>query len=99
MNVEFHPGAQSDLLNAFEWYERQDPGLGEAFAAEVDRVIATLIQFPEASQKITRRARQCPTRRFPYGVVYQALPGRIRVLAISHLRRDQKYWSKREKEA
>ena len=34
--VVFRPEAQTDLLEARDWYERQQSGLGEAFADAVD---------------------------------------------------------------
>jgi len=37
MNLEFHPEAELELIEAADFYEREVPGLGERFEAEVRR--------------------------------------------------------------
>jgi hypothetical protein len=42
------PQAETELLDARDWYEDQRPGLGRAFAAEVDRTLGGIVEKPLA---------------------------------------------------
>lgn len=46
MTVELHEKAEQELTTAFEWYERQRPGLGDAFLTEFRRAVDRMLQFP-----------------------------------------------------
>jgi hypothetical protein len=39
----FGPEAESEILDARSCYDDQQPGLGQAFVAEVDRVLAGIV--------------------------------------------------------
>lgn len=41
MSLLFRPAAAADLDEAFLWYERQRPGLGQEFLAAVDLMLQT----------------------------------------------------------
>jgi hypothetical protein len=40
------PEAEDDLLDAADWYDAQQPGLGDAFLRSVDASIARIGRFP-----------------------------------------------------
>ena len=44
--VVFRPEAKSDLLETRDWYERQQVGLGEAFANSVDETVERIEAMP-----------------------------------------------------
>ena len=44
----FHPDASAELEDAAVFYESRMPGLGKSFAAEVDRTIGLIRDFPDA---------------------------------------------------
>lgn len=46
MRLEFHPEAELELIEAAAYYEREVPGLGGRFAAEVQRVTDLLLDYP-----------------------------------------------------
>ena len=46
------PQAEAELLDARDWYEEQRPGLGEAFATEVDLTLAQVVQAPRVFPKV-----------------------------------------------
>ncbi len=48
----FRPQAESELLDARGWYEEQRPGLGQTFAAAVDRTLAGIVQNPLAYPRV-----------------------------------------------
>ncbi|MGD9892864.1 MAG: type II toxin-antitoxin system RelE/ParE family toxin [Dehalococcoidia bacterium] len=91
--VEFHPDAEVELERAAIFYEAQVAGLGTDFVLEVERAVKRAIAHPLAGTPLGGQRRRFYLRRFPYAVVYRALPGgRIRVLAVADLRRRPGYW-------
>ena len=89
------PAARLDMIDAQDWYEREAPGLGERFRAEVDfqvrRIAENPLHFPEMLADV-RRAR---LRRFPYGLFFRALPEAVFVIACFHSSRDPLIWQSR----
>jgi hypothetical protein len=65
MNVEFLAPARVEFAEAVSSYETQRPGLGYEFAAEVQRTIERILQYPEAWSLLSRRTRRCPTKPVP----------------------------------
>ena len=95
MTFSFHPGAQREVDDAIRYYERCRPGLGYEFADEVYAAIHRVMRYPEAWGELSPNTRRCLVTRFPYGVVYQAKPGTIRIIAVAHLSRRPGYWRER----
>jgi hypothetical protein len=97
MKYSFHPTARVEFLEAIEYYERYQAGLGVEFAKEVFATIQRIIHFPKAWMKLSENTRRCLTYRFPYGVIYQVTGGEIFIIAIMQLNREPDYWKKRKK--
>jgi len=95
MSFSFHPEAERELDDAVAYYEGCQPGLGIEFAEEVYATILRIMRYPDAWAELSRRTRRCLTNRFPYGVIYQAESGSIRVIAIANLNRRPGYWRER----
>src|SRR5437016_4760994 len=93
--VGFRPEAQDDVLLAREWYERQSPGLGDAFAAMVEQLLGRIVAMPESYAATFRGVRPAKLRRFPYVLYYRVLADRIEVLAVLHGSRDPRIWQSR----
>ena len=74
MPFEFLPPAQAELAEAVAHYNSQRSGLGDEFAAEAYQTVCLVERHPLAWIKISRRARLCRTRRFPYSIIYHARP-------------------------
>jgi hypothetical protein len=87
--------AQRELDEAVEYDNAESPGLGEQFLLEVLRTLDRIRQYPEAWHSFTQNTRQCQTRRFPYGMVYQILTSEILIVAIAYLHREPGYWRDR----
>ncbi len=97
--TEFHlvaePPADLDVEAAFEWYEKEHPGLGLGFLDELratyDRIVSRPLKYPDLRNGIRRAL----LRRFPYAV-YFALEGElIVILAVLHASRDPAEWQRR----
>lgn len=82
------PRAETDLLEARNWYERQRAGLGAEFLAEIDATIQVLIRDPQRHPVYYRGFYRVLARRFPYKVFYRLEHDRIIVFRILHARRD-----------
>jgi toxin ParE1/3/4 len=96
------PEAEADIGDAYGWYERQSPGLGEEFLASVAETLSAIRQTPQRfpavlheSDLAVRRAR---VRRFPYGVYFiwdeRGTP-QVSIIACMHGRRDPSRWRSR----
>jgi plasmid stabilization system protein ParE len=95
VKVRFLPEAEDELDEAVASYNKAAPGLGAGFAFEVREGLRRVLEFPEAWPQIGTRVRRYRLRRFPYGIVYAALPSEIAVVAIMHLHRRPGYWKQR----
>ena len=93
--VLFHRAARAEFDGAYDWYERQRPGLGQEFSDAVHEVLSQLAAFPEAHQCIYKDIRRAVVRRFPYVIMYRIKPNHVRVLSVFHSRRDPAYWQRR----
>ena len=82
MKIEFLRGAAEDLIEAVEYYEMRQRGLGRDFAAEVQRVAATLLELPTLGERLDRIHRRTQLKRFPYGLIVRLEGGVIRVVAV-----------------
>ncbi len=87
MKLELSPDAREDLRVAQDYYESQRSGLGAELLEEIEtilqRVARSPLQFAVVKGSTARRARAA---RFPYLVIFVALPDRVRVLAVAHER-------------
>ena len=95
MNVEFLEPAWTDLVEAVEYYNDQEEGLGFELSEEILTTIKRIIQYPEAWPLISKRTRRCRSKRFPYGIIYQIRGETLLIIAVSHLRREPQTWRTR----
>ncbi len=98
--VGLRPEARDELAAAIDWYEEKGPGLGESLLAAVHAGLARIGEWPAAAPLVGGLPDDVPVRsarvgRFPYRIVYVVDDEAIRVLAISHIRRESRYWQGR----
>ena len=87
-----HEAAEAELNEAADFYDLESPGLGTVFIDEVQRAIASIARFPDASPLIQGRLRRRPLIKFPYSLVHSVRPTEIRILAVGHQKRRPFYW-------
>ena len=92
----FHPEAEAELEDAALFYESRMPGLGKSFAAEVERTIYLIREFPDAGSPAGPTRRRVLVSRFPYSVVYRHDAESVIILAVAHQRRSPGYWRQRK---
>ena len=95
MRVRYLDPARAELLEAVEYYERQNATLGGELLLELEHVISMLRHSPELGAKLDARVRRVLLRRFPYRVVYTVEGEELVVVAFAHLRRRPDYWTDR----
>jgi len=94
-SVFFHPEADAEVVAAANYYEGQQEDLGKRFLANVEDGIARIRINPRLYPLIDRDVRRCPTRTFPFGILFRDIEDRIEIIAVMHLRRKPGYWKER----
>ena len=93
--IIFRPEARAEFDEAYDWYEGQRSGLGEAFAEQVQRVLDRLAVMPRIHAAVLGDVRKGVVTRFPYCVYYREEAGCVRVLSVFHTSRDPRIWQSR----
>ena len=98
MNIRILAPAREELREAIDYLNEQRDGLGQEFLTEVRAAIARIQQHPNAWAPLSENARRCRTRRFKYGLIYQASSDEIVIVAVAHLHKRPGYWHERKNE-
>jgi toxin ParE1/3/4 len=93
--IIIRPLTESDLLEAQEWYEAQQPGLGREFREAVDGSIRSLAESPRIYPVVYRGARRALVRRFPYSIYFVLAADAVFVLACLHGKRHRRLLARR----
>ena len=93
------PPAVADIIRAAEWYDDQQPGLGDDFVAEVDAVIKSLPENPYAHAIRFADVRCARLKRFKkYGVFYFIWQDEVIVFSVFHGSRHPRRLRQRRRE-
>lgn len=92
--------AGSEIDIAQVWYERQKPGLGDDFVAEIFEAVRRILQFPHSFARMDYTARNREIRflnvdRFDYLIVYEVLPLEVVILGVPHSHSSRRPWRNR----
>ncbi len=93
--VIVRPEAESDIKDAYEWYEAQRKGLGENFLLCIEEALSRASRNPAMYSVIHKEVRRILIHRFPFGVFFIEGEEDISVLAVLHARRNPKTWKGR----
>jgi plasmid stabilization system protein ParE len=96
VNVRFHPEADREFKDAFNWYDHQRKGLGAEFFLCVDESIERIQNNPQLYPLVYNNIRRAVVRRFPFAVFYEVEESEIRVIGVFHSRRDPDQWKSRK---
>ncbi len=91
----FRAIAADELAEAYAWYEAEEPGLGEALLRAVADAAGRAVAEPARYPVVRGDVRRVLVDRFPYGVFYRMVRGRVVVVACYHHRRDPAGWHRR----
>lgn len=87
--------ARREFDEAFDWYERMEPGLGVEFENAVRAVMDRIAHNPEMHALVHKDIRKFVMKRFPYSVYYRVENEHIVVLSVFHAKRDPRIWQSR----
>ncbi len=92
MKVEFLELAQFELEDSREYYDFQQPKLGETFKKDVQSAVDKIIELPKLYPEVAPKIRRCLLHRFPFSIIYSISNETIIILAIAHQARKPFYW-------
>ena len=96
MRIRFSEFANNELVDACDWYERQQAGLGLRFRSAVQdaalQIAGTPLLFPVELDEVRRYV----MTRFPYTLRYVLRGDEVWVMAVSHQHRQPDYWVNRK---
>ena len=89
----FHPEADKEYMEAYQWYEKEQKGLGARFERMVGLHIQQISDAPENYHYSKVPYREVSTEGFPYVIVYKINKRKklIFISAIYHTKRNPKY--------
>jgi plasmid stabilization system protein ParE len=89
------PEAESDIAEAYIWYEGRRAGLGEEFLSSVDACMESIRRQPGMYPVVHEGYRRSLIRRFPYAVFYEQSEAVVTIYAVFHTSRDPDKWRQR----
>lgn len=94
--VEIHPEALAEAEAALGWYAERSSQAPNAFMAEIDKAIGSILEAPNRWPVDEADCRKFPLVRFPYFLVYRVKSAElIQIIAVAHARRRPGYWRAR----
>ena len=91
----FRPEAAVDVIEARQWYDNQQAGLGDDFRNALADIVERIQSMPRMYVTVVENVHRAKLRRFPYLLYYRVLENRIEVLAVLHSSRDPRLWRQR----
>ncbi len=91
-SIEILVKARRELLEAWEWYEDRQEGLGDRFRNEVFSKIGQIGKTPERYPERKKSFREARVEVFPYLVIYKIAKRKktIAIVSIFHTSRSPK---------
>lgn len=92
-SLEFHPEAEKEYIEAYQWYENQLAGLGKKFEIRVDECLKQITDNPKHFRISKGQHREASLEVFPYTIVFKISKRKntIYISAIYHHKRNPKY--------
>ena len=84
--------AEYDIQQAYQWYERKQPGLGEDFLEQVAQLLRQISNNPFLYSCIYQQLRRASTRKYPYSAYFIVEDDKIIVLRVLHQKRSPELW-------
>lgn len=96
--ISIAEAAESDIREAFLWYEDQQDKLGNIFKDHISKAVEKIQENPFTVQVRYGNTRVFFLKRFPYGIHFQVNEEErsILIAAVFHTSRDSKKWRHRK---
>ena len=95
ISVVFDPDAQAEFLEAVQYYEDCQPGLGRRFRMNVEAAVQGIAETPFRYRVLHAPFRRYLLPNFPYAIIYCIEPENILIMAVAHTKRKPGYWIKK----
>ncbi|MEH1814634.1 MAG: type II toxin-antitoxin system RelE/ParE family toxin [Nostoc sp.] len=89
-NLTILIAAELDIIEAYDWYEGREFGLGAEFLRCIDACLNLIQRHPSTYQIIDETYRRATIRRFPYVVLYELMNRRLLSTLFSTVPKTQK---------
>jgi len=93
--VIFAPEAASDVEQAYDWYEMQEPGLGEDFLRCVEACVLLIRRHSRMFPVAADDCRRALIRRFPFEIFYETSDGAVIIYSVFHCSKNPEIWQHR----
>jgi plasmid stabilization system protein ParE len=95
ISVVFDPDARAEFLEAVQYYEDSQGGLGRRFRVAVESAVKSIVENPFRYRVLHPPFRRYLLPNFPYAIIYCIEPENILIIAVAHTKRKPGYWIKR----
>ena len=76
-----------DLRKTYDWYEKQQAGLGRRFTTAFVEAIDMAVERPTSFPVTHKDVRRVILNKFPYGLFFRLIGTTVRVVGVVHLHR------------
>ncbi len=87
--------AESDIAEAYQYYEACRENLGSDFMLCLDESIFRIQKNPRQYKTIVKNVHRALLRRFPYGIYYVLVDDQIVIIGVMHARKNPRHWEER----
>lgn len=95
LELIIRPEAETEMSDAFDWYEERVKGLGSEFLLAVDATFQGILRHPRQYPVVYKTVRRVLLRRFPHEIFFVSEEDRVVVIAVFHTKRNPKHWQER----
>jgi hypothetical protein len=87
--------AEDDLLNAYNWCQTKEHGLGDRFLSSVQDGLTLIRQHPEIFPVSIVECRRALISKFPFEIIYEKKEKRIVVYSVFNCSQNPEKWRSR----
>ena len=93
--VIFHSEAETEILEALDWYAERSALAARAFVHELNGVILRAARSPQTWPRAFGDARSIVFPHFPFYLVFRMSGDLVEIVAVAHQRRRPSSWKNR----
>lgn len=94
-SLVYHPAAETEALEAFDWYASRSHDAARRFGEELIAAERQVLSHPTRWASYLHGTRRFSLKRYPYALVYLQHGEGVYIVAVAHLHRRPGYWRKR----
>lgn len=91
MEIVYHPLVRRDVEEVLAYYQKVSERLADEFHDELRSVINEAAENPLKFPPVDQNFRRANLKRFPYHVLFDLSPDRLRVMLVRHHKRHPRY--------